>query len=166
MKAYNIVSSILAVVGLIFLYVGYYMAQGRFWGVAYAPGDYSTLFIGLVFIMGSIVLFIIPRLSTRTETETTINESISHYRHKNGYSNIYLLLRVIAFISLVVCIFLIIASFSNNDGIFFVYGIGCFINYVFMYGFSYIVEAACLYIEKRKQEIYEEQIKQTDVQEG
>ena len=43
--------------------------------------------------------------------------------------------------------------------------IGMAISSIFVVGFSYIVQAACLYIEKREQEECEEQTEQDNVQE-
>ena len=49
----------------------------------------------------------------------------------------------------------IIASFSKNDGSFFVSGVGSLIAALFLMGFFWIVEAACMYIERCNREEYE-----------
>lgn len=46
----------------------------------------------------------------------------------------------------------IIAAFSHEEGAFFAIGFGCLISDVFWLGFSYIVQAACRYLERNNDE--------------
>ena len=56
----------------------------------------------------------------------------------------------------------IISAFRFENGAYFAIGLGCITSTLTLIGFFYIVEAACLYIEKRNQEIYQEQIEQEE----
>ena len=63
-------------------------------------------------------------------------------------------LQILAYISWFGAFPLVLKSFDNfsHNFEFFIYGIACVVNGIFMYGFSYVVEASFIYIEKNKKE--------------
>lgn len=72
-------------------------------------------------------------------------------------SFIYDAIKATAFIASVVGVLMIIAGFSHEGFGFVVGGIGVVIGSIGLVGFSYIVEAACIYIEKQKEETQKEE---------
>lgn len=75
-------------------------------------------------------------------------------------SFIYDAIKATAFVATIIGVLMIIAGFSHkpfDEGFgFVVRGIGIVIGSIGLVGFSYIVEAACLYIEKQKEEMQKE----------
>lgn len=61
-------------------------------------------------------------------------------------------IRGISFVIAAIGIGCIVALFAGKGEYLFAYGLSCLACSVFIYGFSYIVEAAYLYIEKREEE--------------
>ena len=60
------------------------------------------------------------------------------------------MIQALSLVSFIIGVFTVIVGFSKDAG-YLVDGIGIIIGSVFLAGFSYIVEAACLYIEKSKE---------------
>lgn len=149
MKYYNIASAILAAIGLVVVYVGWNMANGHFWGNTYIKGDYTTLRIGLIWLVGAFALFAFSRIRNANYTRRSKND------HSRG-SVIYGFLRFIAVVSLIIAVFYIIAAFSKEEGSFLLIGLGCIVNFFILYSLSYITEAACKYLCKCEAEENEE----------
>lgn len=145
MKIIRIASVISFIVGLIMIYIGWNMGNGHFWGKAYVSGDYTTFKIGCLWVMGALVLFLFPYLK------------MINYKTKNNMKRfICKAIRVMAVFSLIIGCLLMLGGISQSitryDGASYIYwayiGAVCILNFFLLYGFSYVVEAACRYIEK------------------
>lgn len=66
------------------------------------------------------------------------------------------MIQALSLVSFIIGVFTVIVGISKDAG-YLVDGIGIIIGSVFLAGFSYIVEAACLYIEKQKEEVQKEE---------
>ena len=64
-------SSLLIIIGLIMMYAGYNMAQGRFWGTAYLPGEYTTFYWGCFLLIFGIALAIVLLIYFRRDNYIT-----------------------------------------------------------------------------------------------
>lgn len=148
MKYYNIAAAVCAAIGIIFVFVGWDMGNGHFLGKSYEKGNFAILHIGLVWIVGAVILFAIPRFFgnkamgkkyvVETEPDLDLGERI------------YGLIRVIAAISLIVGIVSFIVAFVKEDFIGIQFGFKGVVGFFVLFALSYITEASCVYIAKNK----------------
>lgn len=142
-KLFLFLSGIACFVGIVMIYAGYHKAQGEFWGEHYVKGDYTDLTIGGAMVVVSILIFLVAYSGLQ-------NIKI------NMKKIIVYMIQALSLVSFIIGVFTVIVGFSKDAG-YLVDGIGIIIGSVFLVGFSYIVEAACLYIEKQKEEAQEEE---------
>ena len=159
MRYYNIAAAVCAVIGLVLVFVGWDMGNGHFWGKTYEKGNFATLYAGLVWIVGAVILFAIPRIFDKklfaiprifdkkprrkkyvVETEPDLNLG----------SWTYDFIRVIASISLIVGVISIIVSFPEENFMALQFGLKCVVGSPILFALSYITEAACVFIAKNK----------------
>ena len=147
MKLFRIVSVVCLVIGLIMVYVGWNMGNGHFGGKAYIAGDYTTFKIGCLWLFGAVVAFLIPYFRPR-DNKIKIKNTMKRFICSS--------IRVVASLTLIVGCLLILAGISQSitryDGATYLplayIGIVCVLNFFVLYGFSYIVEASCRYLNK------------------
>lgn len=152
MKKYiNIIGAIFIVIGIIMMYSGYHMAQGKFWGTAYLPGDYTTFIIGIIWIALGIIT-IVAKFFHDKKTQNAENESLSETKiNKQSLSGcVPEIIRLIAIIIGLVGVLLIILGFTHA-GFYTFQGIGAIFGAIILYGLSYIIHAAIIYINKQKE---------------
>lgn len=136
-KLFLFLSGIACFVGIVMIYAGYHKAQGEFWGEHYVKGDYTDLTIGGAMVVVSILIFLVA-YSGLQNIKINMNKIIVY------------MIQALSLVSFIIGVFTVIVGFSKDAG-YLVDGIGIIIGSVFLAGFSYIVEAACLYIEKSKE---------------
>ena len=136
-KLFLFLSSVACIVGFALIYAGYHKAQGEFWGEHYVKGDYTDLTIGGAMVVVSILIFLVA-YSGLQNIKINMNKIIVY------------MIQALSLVSFIIGVFTVIVGFSKDAG-YLVDGIGIIIGSVFLAGFSYIVEAACLYIEKSKE---------------
>ena len=148
MKYYNIAAAVCAAIGVILVFVGWDMGNGHFWGKTYEKGNFATLYAGLVWIAGAVILFAIPRIfdkKPRRKKYVVVTEP-----DLNLGSWTYDFIRVIASISLIVGVISIIVSFPKENFMALQFGLKCVVGFPVLLAFSYITEAACVFIAKNK----------------
>lgn len=149
MKTYVLVfCALIAIVGMYVMYAGYCMATGSFWGVAYYSHNYSTFAIGAFMLLASVIVGLYAARDFK-------GVSFSHDASKSnnlpkGYV-IIAIIKVSSIFGMFTGLLLFISSLAREELEFFPM-IG-FVSSAMAYGFSYIVEAACMYIDKCNQEI-------------
>lgn len=136
-------------IGIVLMYIGYHMAQGKFWGQVYVVGDYTNFKIGTILVVVSLAVSLVAKYGFTTIKLNLFNISMKSF--------IYDAIKATAFIASVVGVLMIIAGFSHEGFIYVIDGVGIIIGSICLVGFSYIVEAACLYIEKQKEEAQKEE---------
>lgn len=146
MKYYNIAAAVCAAIGIIFVFVGWDMGNGHFWGKTYEKGNFATLYAGLVWIVGAVILFAIPRIFDKKQhrkkyvVETKLDLNLGSWT--------YDFIRVIASISLIVGVVSIIISFPKENFMALQFGLKCVVGFPILFALSYITEAACVFIAK------------------
>lgn len=144
-KLFFFLSGIACIVGIVLMYTGYCKAQGEFWGEHYAKGDYTDFAIGGTMVVVSILIFLVVYSGLQNiKINMNMNKIITNT------------IQALSLVSFIIGMFTVIAGFSKDAG-YLVDGIGIIIGSVFLAGFSYIVEAACIYIEKQKEEAQKEE---------
>jgi hypothetical protein len=146
-KSLIIITTIVTIVGLCLMYAGYNMAQGMFWGTAYYPGDYTTFIVGCIFaVIGSFSLAGTGIYFHQSKESGDFEQKIIR---NNASGCVPRLLRVISlFIALVGILMIILGFFQETAFIF--EGLGVLLSSILIYGISYIIHAAIIYINKQR----------------
>ena len=150
---FKIIGPLLIIIGLIMIYAGYNMAQGKFYGTVYEKGNYTTLVIGCAWLL--VGFFVIIGLYFRNkqiesqdfEDNTTYDVSSSK---SNGSGFIPSVIKVLSIIVIVFGIIEIILGFGRSMDVFILRGFGVVLLGFLLFGLSYIVHAAIIYINKQK----------------
>lgn len=136
-------------IGLGTMYAGYNMGQGRFWGTTYLPGDYTTLYVGIGWGVAGIVLLVIGYFMVRNNDDEQDETQESHASKMKVENIVANLIKFIALLFFIFGLLTFLAGFSKYDyG--FVSGIGLIITSVLLWGLSYIVQAAIIYVKKQR----------------
>lgn len=137
-------------IGLGTMYAGYNMGQGKFWGTTYMPGDYTTLYVGIGWGVVGIIMFIIAYLMERNNDDELDETQESHSSKMKVENIVATLIRIIALLFFIFGLFTFLAGFSKYaSGL--VSGIGLIITSVLLWGLSYIVQAAIIYVKKQRE---------------
>lgn len=152
-KIILVIGGLLILVGLLLMYAGYNMAQGHFYGVVYCRGDYTTFYWGCLWLLVGIFIFIgnyiIDRRRNKIDNEILDDSSDESSQKKSRAGCVPDLIRVLAIFNALSGLFLIIAGITHED-VYIIYGIGAIFSGVLLYGLSYIIDAAIIYINKQK----------------
>lgn len=144
-KSLIIITTIVTIVGLCLMYAGYNMAQGQFWGTAYYPGDYTTFIVGCIFAVIGAISFAGIYFHQSKESGGFEQKMIRN----NASGCVPRLLRVISlFIALVGILMIILGFFQKTAFIF--EGLGVLLSSILIYGITYIIHAAIIYINKQR----------------
>ncbi len=148
-KIANIFGYICLVIGIITSYVGIKMANGKFWGEHYTVGDYTTFSVGCIWLLVGAAFLLIVYFSNKRKLEE-INEEGNHVGNNE---NIGCVPKAIQIFSAIGCIsgFLLVIAGIVRDRYFLLIGISTLLLSLLIYGFSYIIEAAIIYIKKHKE---------------
>lgn len=137
-------------IGLGTIYAGYNMGKGKFWGTTYMPGDYTTLYVGIGWMVVGILMLIFAYLKDCNKGDE-LKESQDNHTSKMKVENIVAnLIRFIALFFFIIGLLTFLAGFSKYTyGL--VSGIGLLIVSVLLWGLSYIVQAAIIYVKKQRE---------------
>ena len=150
-KIVIIISSLLIIIGIIMMYAGYNMAQGRFYGVVYAKGNYTTFIYGCVWLMVGIFVIIGYNIWNHRENELENENTNKLVESKNRTSSfIPTTIKILSIFVIVYGIFSMIYGFSKSIDLFIFKGFGIVLLGFLLFGLSYIIHAAILYINKQK----------------
>ncbi len=134
------------------MYIGIQMANGLFWGEHYPPGDYTTFIIGIIWLVaGAITLFVLYKRERKSEEENILEETGKEENEKPAKTSLVSeIIRGLSIICAVIGIFTLIAGFSKDNAYIFI-GLSVIFLALILYGFSYLIEAAIIYIKNHHQ---------------
>ena len=138
--------AIALLVGLYLMYSGYYMAQGNFMGVSYVRDDYTNFNIGMVLGIVGLLALLVSLFGF-----SSFNVRLSNSFNFGSIFSVPIIIRVFSLFGILISLLFLIIGIVNEESYVLVSFIG-FISSLCMLGFSYIVEAACLYIERAERE--------------
>ena len=136
-KILNIFGALSVIIGLITMFVGYQMGQGNFMGKVYFPGDYTTMKIGGVWLALGLLILIFSNIkmpSIKANPTGCLTTAIRFFAILIVVTGIFTTLMV------------------NHSGTYLFWGISIIIGGLLIFGLSYIIEAAILYISKHRNE--------------